>query len=64
VSLDSCGPDQTSVTIPDGKVFVLGDNRASSIDSREFGPVDDTAVLGRVVRVTGIDGVERAIEIP
>ena len=64
VSLDSCGPDQTSVTIPDGKVFVLGDNRASSIDSREFGPVDNTAVLGRVVRVTGVDGVERAIEIP
>jgi len=61
VSLDSCGPDQASLTIPDGKVFVLGDNRASSIDSREFGPIDHTAILGRAVRVTGVDGVERAI---
>jgi signal peptidase I len=36
------------VTVPPGTVFVLGDNRADSIDSRNFGPVSTQSVLGRV----------------
>jgi signal peptidase I len=35
--------------VPEGRVFVLGDNRARSIDSREFGPVAVEEVEGRVV---------------
>ena len=31
------------------EVSVLGDNEAASTDSRHFGPVGDTAILGRVV---------------
>jgi signal peptidase I len=35
--------------IPNGDVFVLGDNTRVSIDSRTFGPVPDTDVVGRVL---------------
>ena len=28
-------------------VFVLGDNRASSQDSRFFGPIDEGSIVGR-----------------
>ena len=34
--------------IPTGQIWVLGDNRYDSIDSRDFGPVDASAVLGHV----------------
>ncbi len=37
------------VPVPRGAVFVLGDNRAESIDSRTYGPIPVDDLVGRVV---------------
>ncbi len=35
--------------IPEGEVFVMGDHRNQSTDSRDFGTVDVDSILGRVI---------------
>lgn len=44
----SCTPFM-DITIPPGQVFVLGDNLNNSSDSRRFGPIPITRILGKVV---------------
>jgi signal peptidase I len=34
-------------TIPAGKIFVMGDNRCGSLDSRRFGTIKESTVVGR-----------------
>ena len=37
------------VVVPPATVYVLGDNRANSEDSRYFGPVGDDRLVGRAL---------------
>ena len=39
--------DFAPITVPQGKFFVLGDNRLKSQDSRHFGFIDATIVVGK-----------------
>jgi signal peptidase I len=36
-------------TVPQGDIFVLGDNRQQSSDSRTFGPVPSANIIGKVI---------------
>jgi signal peptidase I len=43
IRTESC----TRTTVGRGQLFVMGDNRANSQDSRVFGPIQDSDVVGR-----------------
>lgn len=43
----TCGPDVTSQVVPDDHVFVMGDNRGGSQDSRALGPISEDDLVGR-----------------
>lgn len=40
-------PAQDGCRVPAGKVFVMGDNRVNSQDSRIIGPIDEDKIIGR-----------------
>ena len=52
--------EMEQITVDEGKIFVMGDNRAVSQDSRspEVGQVDQDTVIGKVVlRIFPLDSI-------
>lgn len=43
------GTIEYPVVVPEGKLFVIGDNREISVDSRKFGFVDYKSIEGKVI---------------
>jgi signal peptidase I len=44
--------------IPEGQLWMMGDNRNESSDSRVFGPIDEETVIGEaVVRIWPLDRI-------
>lgn len=39
--------DYDTGVIPDGKYFVLGDNRVNSLDGKDFGLIDKSEIIGK-----------------
>jgi signal peptidase I len=45
-------PDRRNVAqtaVPPHSIYVLGDNRAESEDSRTWGPIDESAIIGKAI---------------
>lgn len=41
--------EKPKFTLIDNQYYVVGDNRSNSLDSRSFGPIDDSEVRGKVL---------------
>jgi len=47
VTANDCGGETPPTAVPADHVFVMGDNRGGSLDSRNLGPIDEDDLVGR-----------------
>ena len=48
-SLDKDGDGYERIEVPEGEIFVMGDHRNNSKDSRTLGCIDERYILGKVL---------------
>lgn len=52
--------EDTSWTLTENQIFVAGDNRADSLDSRAFGPIELDDVVGKLmIRILPLNTIQR-----
>ncbi|HEX5796931.1 MAG TPA: signal peptidase I [Candidatus Saccharimonadales bacterium] len=56
----SSNKGEADVTLKEGELFVMGDNRGNSLDSREFGPISSQDIVGHLsVRIFPFDSIKK-----
>ena len=47
--IDTLNAEDNAVSVPEGCIYVLGDNRTESYDSRYMGCIEVSRVIGKVI---------------
>ncbi len=42
-------PGDVDLVVPEGQIYVCGDNRPNSLDSRSFGPISTSDIVGKLI---------------